>query len=257
VPKAPTARLAIQRYEDSENASFSAQVNAISEAVDAKACIFLKGKLSARPAFGIEGRYYLAEDGTLAQCAEGDLYYDTGTEWVGPRNVVTYPPIGFLGDYALGTDPVDADGIVRWLIADGRAISRATYPVLFAKIQAQGLLAIWGEGNGTTTFNIPNLVGRVAVHPGGSGVAGVGSKGGEQTHKLVAKEAGVGKHEHTPNDGRQFATAAATSTGSNAGGAPYGALGVAAATTAAASDAEEGHNNMQPYVGLFKVIRVL
>jgi hypothetical protein len=37
MPKSPTTRLGIPRYEDSETASFSAQVNAISEAIDAKA----------------------------------------------------------------------------------------------------------------------------------------------------------------------------------------------------------------------------
>ncbi len=37
MPKSPTARLGIPRYEDSETAAFSFQVNAISEAVDAKA----------------------------------------------------------------------------------------------------------------------------------------------------------------------------------------------------------------------------
>jgi hypothetical protein len=37
MPKSPTTRLGIPRYEDSENAAFSFQVNAISEAVDAKA----------------------------------------------------------------------------------------------------------------------------------------------------------------------------------------------------------------------------
>jgi hypothetical protein len=37
MPKSPTARLGIPRYEDSETAAFSTQVNAISEAVDAKA----------------------------------------------------------------------------------------------------------------------------------------------------------------------------------------------------------------------------
>ena len=37
MPKSPTTRLGLPRYEDSETAAFSLQVNAISEAVDAKA----------------------------------------------------------------------------------------------------------------------------------------------------------------------------------------------------------------------------
>jgi hypothetical protein len=43
MPKSPTARLGIPRYEDSETAAFSFQVNAISEAVDAKAAIRKEG----------------------------------------------------------------------------------------------------------------------------------------------------------------------------------------------------------------------
>jgi microcystin-dependent protein len=45
-----------------------------------------------------------------------------------------------------------------WLICDGQAISRTTYSELFA-----GLGTTYGAGNGTTTFNIPNLKGRVVV----------------------------------------------------------------------------------------------
>lgn len=43
MPKSPTARLGIPRYEDSEDAEFSTQVNAISDAVDAKAALRKEG----------------------------------------------------------------------------------------------------------------------------------------------------------------------------------------------------------------------
>lgn len=41
-----------------------------------------------------------------------------------------------------------------YLICDGSAVSRTTYPNLFAAIGTT-----WGSGNGTTTFNIPDLQG--------------------------------------------------------------------------------------------------
>lgn len=43
------------------------------------------------------------------------------------------------------------------LIADGAAVGRQTYPDLFAAIGTT-----YGEGDGETTFNLPNLIGRFA-----------------------------------------------------------------------------------------------
>lgn len=42
-----------------------------------------------------------------------------------------------------------------WLAADGTAVSRTTYSALFAAIGTT-----YGSGNGTTTFNLPNLGGQ-------------------------------------------------------------------------------------------------
>jgi hypothetical protein len=210
MPKSPTARLGVPRYEDSETASFSAQVNAIAEAIDAKAMAFVADTFAKRPAAGVNGRYFLATDGKLSGTTEGDLYFDNGTAWSGPRNVITTGPIGSLMDSAATGDPVDPDGVTRWLVCDGRAISRATYAGLFAKISTT-----YGEGNGSTTFNIPNLAGRVAVMPGGSGVT-LGSVGGKQQLDEAV----------------------------------YGTLSGTKAVAVAGT-------NMQPYLGLHKIIRVL
>lgn len=51
-----------------------------------------------------------------------------------------------------------------WLLADGTAVSRTTYANLFAAIGTA-----YGTGDGSTTFNLPDLRGRVAVgrSPGG------------------------------------------------------------------------------------------
>ena len=42
-----------------------------------------------------------------------------------------------------------------WILCDGRAVSRTDYSNLFEAIGTQ-----YGEGDGTTTFNVPNLSGR-------------------------------------------------------------------------------------------------
>ena len=42
-----------------------------------------------------------------------------------------------------------------WILCDGRAVSRTDYSDLFEAINTQ-----YGEGDGTTTFNVPNFSGK-------------------------------------------------------------------------------------------------
>ena len=60
-------------------------------------------------------------------------------------------PIGFIGYYGAATPPAG------FLKCDGAAVGRATCPELFAAIGTT-----YGEGDGETTFNQPNLIGRFA-----------------------------------------------------------------------------------------------
>jgi hypothetical protein len=55
-------------------------------------------------------------------------------------------PIGTVSAFAMATPPTD------WLQCNGAAVSRTTYSALFAAIGTA-----FGEGNGTTTFNLPNI----------------------------------------------------------------------------------------------------
>jgi microcystin-dependent protein len=57
-------------------------------------------------------------------------------------------PSGVILMYGAPTAPTG------WLECDGSAVSRTTYSSLFAKIGTT-----FGEGNGTTTFNLPDLRG--------------------------------------------------------------------------------------------------
>lgn len=50
-----------------------------------------------------------------------------------------------------------------WLMCEGQAISRSTYKTLFAAIGTT-----YGKGDGATTFNVPDLRGRVPVGVDGS-----------------------------------------------------------------------------------------
>ena len=60
-------------------------------------------------------------------------------------------PAGVIIPYAVATSP----DTTIWLVCDGAAVSRTTYSVLFALIATT-----YGTGDGSTTFNVPDLRGR-------------------------------------------------------------------------------------------------
>jgi microcystin-dependent protein len=73
-----------------------------------------------------------------------------------------------------------------WLPCSGQAVSRLTYSALFAAIGGY-----WGNGDGSTTFNLPDLRGRATIGSGaGAGLTnrGLGQYGGEENHTLTTNE---------------------------------------------------------------------
>ena len=62
--------------------------------------------------------------------------------------------LGFIGEFKFSSYDNVPYG---YLICDGSAVSRTTYSALFNVIGTK-----WGAGNGSTTFTLPNLIGRVA-----------------------------------------------------------------------------------------------
>jgi len=79
-----------------------------------------------------------------------------------------------------------------FLICDGAAVSRVTYSVLFSVIGTT-----YGAGNGSTTFNLPNLKGKVPVGLDAAQTEfdALGEAGGEKTHTLTTAE--LAAHGHT------------------------------------------------------------
>ena len=68
-----------------------------------------------------------------------------------------------------------------YLVCDGSAISRSGYSELFNVIGT-----IYGSGDGSSTFNLPNLSGCVTI---GSSIGhSIGVGGGEETHSLIIDE---------------------------------------------------------------------
>lgn len=82
-------------------------------------------------------------------------------------------PTGTILNYAGSTAPSG------WLMTDGTAVSRTTYANLFAVIGTT-----YGAGNGSTTFNLPNIGDRM-IRGKGSTYATLGGTGGADTQTLV------------------------------------------------------------------------
>ena len=82
-----------------------------------------------------------------------------------------------------------------WVFADGSLLLRASYPELFALYNADGLL--WGPGDGSTTFGIPDMRGVVPIGAGAGGSLTprtLATAIGSETHALTSAENGVHNH---------------------------------------------------------------
>lgn len=211
--------------------------DALGEDLDSKLTPYTQGLFADRPVStsgtpGKAGRFYRSTD-------TGAIDLDTGTRWC----TVTLG-IGEIREWAGSTAPEN------WRLLQGQAISRSTYAVLFAMIGTT-----YGAGNGTTTFNLPDAQGRVSVMAGtGSGLTArtLADTGGEETHVLTVSEMPAHIHTLSKTVG----------------------LGIEGSPTAVEdrgfqdffderddlilpTGGDAPHNNMQPFIVLNKIIRVL
>ena len=191
-----------------------------------------------------------------------------GTDYLGVTS-------GLIFDYA-GTSAPSG-----YLLCDGTAYSRTTYANLFNAIGTT-----WGAGDGSTTFNVPDLRRRATIGSGGTAVGPVantvGATGGEETHTLVTAE--LAAHNHGVTDpththgitdpGHQHlpATVGQGAIGNvPAGGTsvvPTGNYNIPSAVTGISLNAAStgittqnngsgtAHNNMQPSAVVTKIIKV-
>lgn len=169
-----------------------------------------------------------------------------GNALLGDREMV---PVGTIIGSGAAVAPAG------WLACDGSAVSRTTYAALFA-----ALGTTFGAGDGSTTFNLPDLRGRVPVGAGaGPGLTAraLADQGGAEQHTLT--EAELPPHAHrigvrqdsSYTSGNLDLTLGTATTWSWHQSAPYGSQ------TGGGSDglswvvgAGTPHTNLQPFAAV-------
>lgn len=164
-------------------------------------------------------------------------------------------PVGLVLPFAGAAAPS------QWLLCFGQAISRTTYAALFAALGTG-----YGVGDGSTTFNLPDMRGRVAAgrddmggaaasrltnvgtgNPGINGAA-LGAVGGADRYTLAQTE--MPAHTHpmpTLRSGSAVGTTNTASPPNNAGAADTN-------LTSGSTGGGNAHPNVQPTIVLNHII---
>lgn len=122
-----------------------------------------------------------------------------------------------------------------WLECDGSPISRTDYPALFNAIGT-----LWGIGDGSTTFNLPNFNGRVPVgfNSGDTIFNTVGKTGGNKNAIVPYHNHNLGAYKYGSN----------YCAGGNRSGMGQNAAATTTVTTSYAGSSGNATNaNLQPY----------
>lgn len=207
-------------------------------------------------------------------------FYLVGTGQIGLAlsgvNIATFGPSSFTyGGQTFSSVP---SGVISafagssapsgWLLCFGQAVTRTgTNANLFAAIGTA-----YGIGDGTTTFNLPDMRGRLAAgldDMGGvaatrltgatitGGATTAGNSGGEQTHVLVVDELAVHTHAdsghvHGNTLGLVAGGGQLSGGGSLSGGSPDTEIGNAVLSNTGLGTA---HNNVQPTIVMNYIIK--
>lgn len=157
-----------------------------------------------------------------------------------------------------------ASAPVGYLICDGSPVSRTTYAVLFAAIGTT-----YGVGDGSTTFNLPDLRSRSPLGAGqGTGLSNrsLGAPGGVESVTLDATMMPSHTHTHNANggagSGASPATGLAYSDAQNTAGAGLdatnGELNLYTTPIALTINSTGGglpHTNMSPFLAVNFIIK--
>ena len=159
---------------------------------------------------------------------------------------------------ALDTWPTD-----NWRLCNGAALNRTTYAELFGIISTT-----YGIGDGTTTFNLPDLRDKSIFGVGNSPFGAVGNTGGSKNAVVVSHNHSITDpgHSHTSNRGLEDPNPPSGSDITQGAGnrthktiAPNTTI-VNSNTTGITATNNEGvagtDKNLPPYMALYYIIRI-
>lgn len=171
----------------------------------------------------------ISNTGTLTNTGNVTI---TGTVTVSGVTYATLPA-GVMMAWGTNTAP---NG---WLLCDGSAVSRTTYSGLFSVIGTT-----YGSGDGSTTFNVPNIKGKNIVGRDSSDTSFdvLAETGGEKTHTLTIPEMPSHNHSVTILSG-----------GSGLGN---GGNSNTSTSTTGSTGGGGAHNVLDPYIVLNYIIKI-
>lgn len=167
--------------------------------------------------------------------------------------VANTAPTGSISMWPTGTAPTG------FLLCAGAAVSRSTYAALFAVLGT-----VYGAGDGSTTFNLPNFVNRSPIGAGSLYTAAqtIGSKDAvtvAHTHTATSTVTDPGHFHSYDTKATTFAVTGSTvDCWSGTTGASTGTktTGITVATTNASTGSSGTDANLHPVIGVFFIIKI-
>ena len=137
-----------------------------------------------------------------------------------------------------------------WMLCFGQEVNRDTYSDLFMILGDT-----YGSGDGSSTFNLPDLRGRMLL--------GIDNMGGESANRVVNEQADVlggngGEENHTLTEDEMPSHSHSGSMSQSGGGGSHSGSGAhhGNSNNTSESGGNQPHNNMPPFITINYIIKL-